>query len=218
MSRYADRKDAGRQLAERLAKYARHPNAVVLALPRGGLPVGYEVAKALGLPLDVFLVRKLGAPMQPELAMGAIASGGARVLNPQVIGGMGITEEEIARIEQEERRELQRRERAYRGDRPWPDMAARTALLTDDGLATGASMRAAVQALRAQGAQRIVVAVPTAPADTAEGFREIADEMVCPYTPSPFYAVGNSYRDFRQTTDEEVADYMRKAQEELPQP
>lgn len=216
MAKYINRTQAGQNLAEHLGEYAGRDNVIVLALPRGGLPVAYEVAKALKAPLDVFLVRKLGAPMQPELAMGAIASGGARVLNDQVVRSMGVGEEELDRVEEQERRELKRREQAYRGERPWPEMRGRVAILVDDGLATGASMRAAVEALRKQAAEKIVVAVPTAPADTVTGFRDIADEVVCPFTPSPFFAVGNSYDDFRQTTDEEVKEYLDKAAGELP--
>lgn len=209
--RFEDRRDGGRQLAERLGRYAGRDDVVVLGLPRGGVPVADEVAEALGVPLDVFLVRKLGVPGHEELAMGAIASGGVRVLNEDVVGAVGISPEEIEEVARRELQTLEQRERSYRGDRPPIDVKARTAILVDDGLATGASMRAAVEALRHQRAGRIVVAVPTAPPETCEALRREVDEVVCTITPDPFVAVGLWYRDFAPVTDEEVAELLRGA-------
>src|SRR3954449_10596359 len=205
---YRDRTEAGRHLAEKLADYAGRPNVLVLALPRGGVPVAYEVARALGAPLDVFLVRKLGVPGHEELAFGAIATGGVRLLNPDVVRGLGIPPQIIDRVTAHERTELERREREYRGDRPPPDVRGKTVILIDDGLATGASMRAAVAALRQQNPARIVVAVPIAAPSICEEVREEVDEVVCPRTPEPFYAVGLWYKDFSQTSDEEVRDLL----------
>jgi putative phosphoribosyl transferase len=207
--RFRNRTDAGRQLAEKLAAYTDRPDVLVLALPRGGVPVGHEVARALGAPLDVFLVRKLGVPGYEELAMGAVATGGVRVLNDEIVRGLGISEREIDAAVARELQELARRERLYRGDRPPPDVAARTVILVDDGLATGATMRAAIQALRQQQPARIVVAVPTASPDTCEVLKAEADEMICAITPEPFLAVGHWYEDFTQTTDDEVQDLLR---------
>jgi predicted phosphoribosyltransferase len=201
---FQDRSDAGRQLAARLTHYAGRGDVLVLALPRGGVPVGYEVAESLGAPLDVFLVRKLGTPGHEELAMGAIASGGVRVLNDQVVRMLRPSEEVIARVEAEERRELERREREYRGGRPPLDVRGKTVILVDDGLATGSTMRAAVSALRRLGPNRIVVAVPVGAAETCEEFEGEADEAICAREPDPFYAVGAWYDDFSQTTDDEV--------------
>ena len=201
---FLDRHHAGRQLAEQLRVYANRPDALVLALPRGGVPVGYEVAAALGLPLDVFLVRKLGVPGYEELAMGAIASGGVRVLNDDVIRDIGIPARAIDAATAAERQELERRERRYRGNRPAPDVRGRTVILVDDGLATGYTMRAAVEALRQLGAARIVAAVPVAAPQVCDAFRDLADEIVCAITPDVFYAVGLWYEDFGQTSDEEV--------------
>jgi predicted phosphoribosyltransferase len=201
---FRDRVEAGRSLAARLAHYAGRADVLVLALPRGGVPVAFEVARALGAPLDVFVVRKLGVPGQEELAMGAVATGGARVLNESVVKGAGISLHVIEAVTARERQELARRERLYRGDRPPPDVRAKTAILVDDGLATGATMLAAVQALRAQQPARIVVAVPIAAPETCEALQQDVDEIVCAVTPEPFYAVGMWYEDFSQTTDEEV--------------
>jgi putative phosphoribosyl transferase len=195
---------AGQVLASKLTKYGGRPDVRVLALPRGGVPVAYEVARALGAPLDVFLVRKLGVPGHRELAMGAIASGHVRVLNRDIVGQLGIPPEVIDRVAALEEQELARRERAYRGDRPPLDLRNQTVILVDDGLATGATMRAAVAALRQQGPARIVVAVPAAAAETCAAIAEEVDEIVCAETPRPFYAVGLWYEDFRETTDEEV--------------
>jgi predicted phosphoribosyltransferase len=208
---YRDRREAGRFLARLLTEYADRPDVVVLALPRGGVPVAYEVARALGAPLDVFLVRKLGLPGHEELAMGAIASGGVRVLNEDVVRALGISEDVVATVAAEELQELKRRERAYRGNRPAPDVRGKTVILIDDGLATGSTMRAAVAALRQQGPARIVVAVPVGAPGTCAELQGEADEAVCAQTPDPFYAVGLWYRDFSQTTDEEVRELLERA-------
>jgi erythromycin esterase-like protein/predicted phosphoribosyltransferase len=201
---FRDRREAGRRLAEKLAAYANRPDVLVLALPRGGVPVGYEVARALSAPLDVFIVRKLGVPGYEELAMGAVATGGVRVLNDQLVERLGIPESLIDAVAARERQELARRERLYRGNRPPPDVRGRTVILVDDGLATGATMYAAIEALRQQNPARIVVAVPTASPETCEEMKTKADEVICAITPEPFHAVGRWYRDFSQTTDEEV--------------
>ena len=212
---FLDRYDAGRRLAAALSSYANQPDLLILALPRGGVPVAYEVARALHAPLDVFLVRKLGFPGHPELAMGAIASGGVRILDRQLIGMYGVPAREIERVTAAERRELERRERLYRDGRPAPDVRDRTVILVDDGLATGSSMRAAVEALREEGAKKIVVAVPVAAPDTCEAMKEEVDEIVCAVTPEPFRAVGLWYADFSETTDEEVRQLLSK--QRLPQ-
>ncbi len=203
-SRFRDRVAAGRQLAADLAEYAHRPDIVVLALPRGGVPVAYEVARALGAPLDVFLVRKLGVPGQEEVAMGAVATGGVRVLNDSIVRSLGIPREVIDAVTARELEELAHRERLYRGDRPPVDVRGRTVILVDDGLATGATMVAAVRALRQRGPARIVVAVPIAPPETCAALRAEADDVVCTMTPEPFRAVGVWYQDFSQTTDDEV--------------
>src|SRR3954471_994073 len=214
MRRFRDRAEAGRLLAERLRQYAGRDDVPVLALPRGGVPVAYEVARALGVPLDVFLVRKLGVPGHEELAFGAIATGGVRLLNPDVVRGLGIPPHIIDRVTAIERAELERREREYRGDRPPPDVRGKTVILIDDGLATGASMRAAVAALRQEKPARIVVAVPIAAPTTCEEFEDEVDEVVCARTPEPFYAVGLWYEDFSQTSDEEVRGLLRRAEDD----
>jgi predicted phosphoribosyltransferase len=201
---FRDRVDAGKALAEHLRKYAGRPDVIVLALPRGGVPVAYEVAKALGAPLDVFIVRKLGVPGHEEYAMGAVASGGVRVLNEDVVRGLGLSDAAIDRVIARELAELNRREQLYRGERPEPDLKGRTVILVDDGLATGSTMKAAVKALEARGPARIVVAVPIAARDTCEALAREVDEVVCAVTPEPFHAVGLWYDDFRQTSDEEV--------------
>jgi predicted phosphoribosyltransferase len=202
--RFRDRREAGRVLAEELTSYANQPDVLILALPRGGVPVGCELARALRVPLDVFLVRKLGVPGHEELAMGAVATGGVRVLNDDVVEPLGIPEYVIEAETAQELEELRRRERLYRGGRPAPDVHGRTVILVDDGLATGATMRAAIQALRQQQPGRIVVAVPTAAPDTCEALRSKADKVICAMTPEPFFAVGHWYDDFTQTTDDEV--------------
>lgn len=215
---FRDRREAGRVLAGRMAGLAGRPDVLVLALPRGGVPVGYEVARKLGAPLDVFLVRKLGVPGQPELAFGAIASGGVRLLNRDVVQGLGIPPEEVEAVAAEEGEELARREREYRDDRPPPDVRGKTAVLVDDGLATGASMRAAVAALRKLDPARIVVAVPVAAPSVCEAFRRIVDEVVCARTPDPFQAVGLWYHDFSQTSDAEVRELLDRAASEHEAP
>jgi predicted phosphoribosyltransferase len=208
--RFRNRTDAGRQLAEKLAAYANRPDVLVLALPRGGVPVAFELARAFGAPLDVFLVRKLGVPGYEELAMGAVATGGVRVLNDEIVRGFGISEHEIDAVVARELRELSRRDRLYRGDRPPSDVAGRTVILVDDGLATGATMRAAVQALRQQQPGRIVAAVPTASPDTCQVLKAEADDVICAITPEPFFAVGHWYDDFTQTTDDEVRELLAR--------
>jgi putative phosphoribosyl transferase len=205
---FRDRTDAGRVLAAALAGYAGRSDVVVLALPRGGVPVAYEVARALGAPLDVFLVRKLGLPGHEELAMGAIASGGIRLINEDVVDAYHVSDAQIAAVTETEQRELERRERLYRDNRPLPQLRDRTVILIDDGLATGATMHAAVVALRQESPAYIVVAVPVAAAETCADFRGLVDDIVCAETPSPFYAVGIWYDDFTQTTDEEVHELL----------
>jgi len=213
---FHDRAEAGRSLAERLRNYARRDDVVILALPRGGVPVGFEVAKALEAPLDVFIVRKLGLPGQEELAMGAIASSGGIVLNEDVVAMAHVPRRVIGQVAAEERQELIRREREYRGDRPPPDLAGKICILVDDGLATGASMKAAAMALRERGPARVVVAVPVAAASTCVEFRQIVDEVVCAMSPEPFHAVGLWYEDFSQTSDQEVRELLVKAQQMFP--
>jgi predicted phosphoribosyltransferase len=210
-SRFHDRRDAGRRLASELRAYAHRRDVLVLALPRGGVPIGYEVADALDAPLDVFVVRKLGLPWHEELAMGAIASGGVRILDQNLIRIARVSDAQIADVTAAEQAELERRERQYRGGRPFPDLHGLTVILVDDGLATGSTMRAAVEALRLEGPSRIVVAVPLAAPETCAAFRDIADEIVCAETPEPFLAVGRWYDDFSQTTDEEVHDLLERA-------
>ena len=201
---FANRREAGVELAQRLERYKGSADVVVLALPRGGVPVAYEVARAIHAPLDIFLVRKLGLPGHEELAMGAIASGGVRVLNSNVLEWYTVPAEVIDAVAQREQAELERRERAYRNDRPPVSVAGRIVVLVDDGLATGSTMKAAVEAVRARGPARIVVAVPVGAADTCRDFAYVADEIVCARAPTDFRAVGLWYRDFSQTTDDEV--------------
>lgn len=211
--RFRDRADAGRVLAAELSAYVGRTDLIVLALPRGGVPVAYEVARALGAPLDVFLVRKLGLPGHEEFAMGAIASGGVRLINEDVVQYYGVTAAEIEAVAEIEQRELDRRERSYRDGRPLPELAGRTVILIDDGLATGSTMRAAVLAVREESPSSIVVAVPVAAVETCDEFQGLVDDIVCAETPAPFYAVGIWYEDFSQTTDEEVHELLsaRKA-------
>jgi erythromycin esterase-like protein/predicted phosphoribosyltransferase len=209
--RFRNRAEAGRLLAERLRDYAGREDVVVLGLPRGGVPVAFEIARALDAPLDVFLVRKLGVPGHEEVALGAIATGGVRVLNKQLIESLDIPPEWIEAIDAKERRELERRERVYRGDRPPPDIAGKTVILVDDGLATGSTMLAAANAIREDDPARLVVAVPVADPDVCAGLRSVADEVVCLSTPQPLQAVGVWYGDFSQTTDDEVRDLLALA-------
>ncbi|HYR87747.1 MAG TPA: phosphoribosyltransferase [Terriglobia bacterium] len=208
---FQDRSEAGRVLARLLAKFKNRPDVLVLALPRGGVPVAYEVAKELNAPLDIFLVRKLGVPGHEEVGMGAIATGGIRILNDDLIRQLGIPQRMVDAITAQEEQELQRRERVYRGDRPAPDIRGRTVIVVDDGLATGSTMKAALAALRKQQPAKLVVAVPTAPPETCDSLRADADEVICAVTPDPFLAVGAWYRGFDQTTDDEVRDLIKRA-------
>jgi predicted phosphoribosyltransferase len=201
---FHDRFEAGRMLASLLTAYANRPDAIVLGLPRGGVAVAYEVARALHLPLDVFIVRKLGVPGQDELAMGAIASGGVRVLNHAVINALGLGQAEIDQVIRREEQELRRREQQFRGERPPLQLKGKTVIVVDDGLATGATMWAAIAAIRQRGPAKIVMAVPVAAPAECEAFRQIADEVVCAVTAEPLHAVGLWYEDFPQLTDEEV--------------
>jgi putative phosphoribosyl transferase len=208
---FQDRFEAGRVLASRLSQFAHRNDVVVLGLPRGGIPVAFEVAKSLNAPLDVFVVRKLGVPGQEELAMGAIASGGIRVLNRDVVDTLGVGNDEIAEAAREQQSELARGEQEYRNGRPMLDVRNRIAILVDDGLATGSSMRVAAIALRKKKPAEIVVAVPVAAPSTCEELQTEADAVICATTPEPFHAVGEWYRDFRQTSDEEVRDLLQQA-------
>lgn len=210
---FKDRTDAGKRLAEELEEYSGRDDVILLALPRGGVPVAFEVAKKLSLELDVFIVRKLGVPGYEELAMGAISSGGVKVMNMSVVDSLQITGEDIDSVVEAEREELERREELYRKGKEKLDVTNRTAILIDDGLATGATMKAAVQALRAQKPENIVVAVPTASREACEEFAADVDKTVCLTTPEPFYGVGAWYEDFAQTSDQEVGDLLKKAED-----
>jgi len=201
---FKDRRQAGIELASKLRHLANRSDVVVLALPRGGVPVAYEVAEALNVPLDIFLVRKLGLPGHPELAMGAIASGGVQVLNPEVVGFYAIPRSIIENVARDEQRELERREREYRLGKPMTEVRDRIVILVDDGLATGSTMRAAVESIRQHQPARVIVAVPVGAPSTCEEFADVTDETVCARQPEPFSAVGLWYRDFSQTTDDEV--------------
>ncbi|MFL5493223.1 MAG: phosphoribosyltransferase [Gemmatimonadales bacterium] len=209
--RFRDRTEAGRRLAAALSSHAGRQNLLVLALPRGGVPIGFEVAGALRAPLDVILVRKLGVPGHEELAMGAIASGGVRIVSQDVVDLLGIPDWVIAAAAASEEHELARREHAYRDDLPSPPVAGRTVLLVDDGLATGSTMRAAAAAVQSQGPERVIVAVPVAPAETCESLRAEVDEVVCLFSPAPFISVGTFYENFSQVTDEEVRTLLERA-------
>jgi putative phosphoribosyl transferase len=213
---YADRRQAGRELAERLRKYAGRSDVVVLALPRGGVPIGFEVAELLGVALDLFLVRKLGTPGHSELAMGAIASGGVRVMNDDVVRWYAVDPDTIEAVAREEQRELERREDAYRAGRSPSPLNGRVVILVDDGLATGSTMRAAVTAVRSHEPARVVVAVPVGAQDTCRDLEAAADEVICARMPEPFSAVGQWYVDFEQTTDEEVRQLLRRHAELIP--
>jgi putative phosphoribosyl transferase len=208
---FVNRFEAGRVLASKLSEFSGRDDVVVLALPRGGVPVAYEVAQALPAPLDVFVVRKLGTPGQEELAMGALAPGGITVLNREVIQALGIPQQTIDAVVAREERELERREREYRDGRPAASIRGSIAILVDDGLATGSSMRVAAKALRKEAAAQIVVAVPVASPSTCAEFETEVDKVVCATTPEPFWAVGQWYRDFSQTTDEEVRELLARA-------
>ncbi|HZE72120.1 MAG TPA: phosphoribosyltransferase [Pyrinomonadaceae bacterium] len=210
---FKNRADAGRKLAARLTRYADREDVLVLALPRGGVPVAYEVAKEVKAPLDVFLVRKLGVPGHEELAMGAIASGGVRVINEELVNYLGIPHEMIDAIAAVEQRELERRAVAYRDDRTPPDVTDRVVILIDDGLATGSTMRAAAASLRLQKPRRIVVAVPVSSRETCDEFRSEVDEIVCAFTPENLQGVGLWYEDFSQTSDDEVRELLRRARQ-----
>jgi predicted phosphoribosyltransferase len=212
---FANRTEAGRQLAEKLEKYMGRHDVAVLGLPRGGVPVAYEVAKRLRVLLDVFIVRKLGVPGFEELAAGAIASGGVRVLNEEVVRALPHAEQAIEAVTARETAELERREQTYREGRPAPELRDRTVILVDDGLATGATMRAAVKALRERGAARIVVAVPVGPTDTCQELQQLADETICLTMPAFFQAVGQYYEDFSQTTDDDVRELLTMAAQEI---
>jgi len=209
-ARFQNRTEAGQQLATRLKPYANRPDVLVLGLPRGGVPVAYEVAKTLNAPLDLCLVRKLGVPGHKELAMGAIASGGVRVLNYDVISWLGISGTTIDAVAARELQELQRRDRVYRGDRPVPNIRDRIVILVDDGIATGSTMRAAISVLKPQQPASLIVAVPVAPPETCDVIRAEVDEVVCLMIPEMFYAIGLWYEDFSQTTDEEVRDLLAR--------
>jgi putative phosphoribosyl transferase len=217
-ARYRNRTEAGHRLAGKLREYAGRSDVIVLALPRGGVPVGYEVARALNAPLDVFIVRKLGLPSHPELAIGAIASGGVRVVDRGAMSQFDVTEEDLAVVAIAEERELERRERRYRDGLPAPVVRDKTVIVVDDGLATGATMAAAATALRAQRPARLVVAVPVAAAETCEAFRDLVDDVVCAATPEPFRAVGLWYEDFSETSDEEVQELLARRARELSGP
>lgn len=212
MEPFENRFEAGRRLAETLDDYRDRSDVIVLALPRGGVPVGLEVARRLHAPLDLMLVRKLGVPGHEELAMGAITSG-ARVLNEDVILSCGISETDLARETRAEQAELERRDRRYRGDRPWPKLENRCVILVDDGIATGATMEAAARAVRAEGPAELVIAVPVAPLSTIERFANLADRIECPLRPISFWGIGAWYRDFSQLRDEQVIALMREADE-----
>ena len=209
--RFRDRTEAGRVLAERLSKYAGREDVVVLALPRGGVPVASEVARALNAPLGVFVARKLGVPGYPELAMGAIASGGSVVLDEALVGRLGVSREQLQKVVADEAGEAGRREDLYRVDGGLPDLEGKIVILVDDGLATGATMRAAALALREHNPAKIVVAVPVAAEETCQQFEDVVDEVVCAVTPRPFYAVGMWYEDFDETTDDEVRNLLAQS-------
>ena len=215
MTRFEDRRDAGKKLADKLSVYAGQSKVLILALPRGGVPVAYEVALALNAPLDIFIVRKLGVPGREELAIGAIASGGVRILNSDIIRMLSIPEEVINFVAKVELQELQRCEHRYRQGAPAPDVREKTVILIDDGLATGASMRAAVAGLRAQHPSRIIIAVPAAAAQTCDALRSEVDDVICAITPEPFYGVSRWYEDFSQVTDEEVRTLLENANHQL---
>jgi putative phosphoribosyl transferase len=207
---FRDRREAGQRLAELLASL-RASSPLVLGLPRGGVPVAFEVARALDAPLDILVVRKLGVPFQPELGMGAVGEDGVRVLNAEVVREAGVTDAQLAVIEARERAEVDQRAARLRGGRPAIPLTGRTVIIVDDGLATGATARAAIRVARARGAAQVVLAVPVAPPDTVVALRREADEVVCVETPEPFFAIGGWYADFSPTSDQEVVDLLSRA-------
>jgi putative phosphoribosyl transferase len=211
MEKFYDRHEAGKALAELLKTYFKKNNTIVLALPRGGVPVAYEIAKILSIPLDVFIVRKLGVPGHEELAMGAIATGGTVVLNDEIVGDLRIPQSSIDHVIQSEQEELQRRESAYRNNKPFPSLTHKTVILVDDGIATGATIRAAIKALRQQKPASIIIAVPVAAHSACEEIAGLVDKIVCPLKPHDFYAVGTWYENFLQTSDEEVSTLLAKS-------
>ena len=208
---FRNRQEAGRELAARLAKYANREDVLILGVPRGGVPVAFEVATALHLPLDVFVLRKLGVPGHEELAFGAIGSGGARILNADIVSELGISELDISAATKEQTAELERREQLYRGNRPPFHVHGQTVILVDDGIATGASLRAAIHAIRKMRPAAIVVATPVAPRETCNHLRPEVDELICVQIPEPFYGVGEFYRDFSQVSDEQVVELLDRA-------
>jgi predicted phosphoribosyltransferase len=208
---FRDRIDAGRQLAAKLKRYQQQKNTLILALPRGGVPVGFEVAQTLHLPLDIFLVRKLGVPGQEELAMGAIAMGDVEVLNENIVQQLGISREIIDEIKQQQLKVLQHRNLLYRENRPFPSLKKQTVILIDDGIATGATIRAAIVAIKKLGCEKLIIATPVAPADTYHELKNQVDEIYCLQIPEPFYAIGNWYQDFSQTTDDEVRNLLARS-------
>jgi putative phosphoribosyl transferase len=216
MGRFRNRAEAGAELARQLRSYAGRPDLLVLGIPRGGVPVAFEVARVLHAPLDVVVVRKLGLPEQPELAIGAIASGGIRILNQEVVTGLRVPKSVIEVVTRRERRELERREHAFRGGKAAVDPSGRTVILVDDGLATGATMRAAIAALRQRQPARLVVAVPVAQSDVCRAIRALADDMVCPIVSDAFFAVGQWYVDFSPTSDDEVRELLQRAASSAP--
>ncbi len=207
---YDDRYQAGRVLVDLLKNYAKRTDVIVLALPRGGVPVGYEIAQKLSLPLDIFIVRKLGVPGHEELAMGAIASGGITVLNEEIVNLLHISTESIDTIQKSEQEELLRREQVYRGKKPFPELSGKTIILVDDGIATGYTMRAAIAALKQKKPAKLIVAIPVAARSTCDEIAPLVDEIICPMRPVNFYAVGLWYNDFSQTTDEEVMQLLQQ--------
>ena len=214
-SKFSNRTEAGKMLAEKLTAYTNRKDVLVMALPRGGVPVGYEVAKALNAPLDVCIVRKLGVPSHKELAMGAIASGGVRILNYDVVGWLNISSGTIEEVATHELRELQRRDRVYRGDRPPPNVKDNTIILVDDGIATGSTMRAAIAILHQQKPAQIVIATPVAPFSACQELQALVDEVVCILMPEPFYAIGLWYENFTQTTDAQVRQLLEKSHQKF---
>ena len=210
MDKFIDRRDAGRALTKELKDYANQQDVIILALPRGGVPVAYEIASALSLPLDVFIVRKLGVPGHEELALGAVASGGTVVFNQALLSQLNIPQSAIEQVLQSEQQELARREIVYRGHKPFPSLTHKTIILVDDGIATGSTMRAAITALNQQKPARIIIAVPVAARSTYEEMRSLVDKIICPLQPIHFHAVGLWYEDFSQTSDDEVIEILNK--------